>query len=82
MDSGDVVIGRLLIRKHINVNAASNVRLFPLWIVKSLLYCQNGYTPLHRAAYYNKLEFGKLLVEEGKADLSQRTQVLNWKLDL
>lgn len=58
VDSGDVVIGRLLIRKHINVNAASN----------------NGYTALHRAAYYNKLEFGRLLVEDGKADLSLKTQ--------
>ena len=39
------------------------------------VFVQNGYTALHRAAYYNKLGFGKMLVEEGHADLSLKTQV-------
>lgn len=36
---------------------------------------QDGITPLHRAAFQNHLDFARLLVEEGNADLNRKTQV-------
>lgn len=50
------------------------------WAVSMLfLFCfynfQEGLTALHRAAFQNHLEFAKMLIDTGRADLKKRTQV-------